>query len=91
MSRTVAADSPSRQDYLRLARFDHATKHVFILPGIALALALRGAQNADPLYHIVLGFVCAATIASANYVINEWLDRDFDRHHPTNAHRLIDL
>ncbi len=75
-------------DYLRLARFDHATKHVFILPGILLALLLRGAQNADILVHVFLGFVCAISIASANYVINEWLDRDFDRHHPTKSARV---
>lgn len=75
-------------DYLKLARFDHATKHVFILPGILLAFVLRGPQNPDILYHIALGLVCAVTIASANYVINEWLDRDFDRHHPTKSARV---
>lgn len=78
----------SANDYLKLARFDHATKHVFILPGILLALILRGPQNADLLYHVALGFVCAVAIASANYVINEWLDRDFDRHHPTKSARV---
>lgn len=74
-------------DYLRLARFDHATKHVFILPGIALALLLRGTRNADWLLDVALGFVCAVAIASANYVINEWLDREFDKHHPTKSAR----
>ena len=80
--------SSTMGDYLKLARFDHATKHVFILPGILLALVLRGAENQNLLYHVVLGFVCAVSIASANYVINEWLDRDFDRHHPTKSARV---
>ena len=26
-------------------------------------------------------------IASANYVINEWLDADFDKYHPTKSLR----
>jgi len=84
----IASRSPAIGDYLKLARFDHATKHVFILPGILLALVLRGAQNANLLTHVGLGLICAVTIASANYVINEWLDRDFDRHHPTKSARV---
>jgi 4-hydroxybenzoate polyprenyltransferase len=36
---------------------------------------------------LTLGFISAAAIASANYVINEWLDREFDRFHPTKSKR----
>ena len=42
---SIIADSRPQAtlaDYLRIARFDHVTKHVFILPGIALAQLLRG-------------------------------------------------
>jgi 4-hydroxybenzoate polyprenyltransferase len=88
MDGVTVSRSPKLADYLKLARFDHATKHVFILPGILLALVLRGAQNSNLAYHIALGLICAVTIASANYVINEWLDRDFDRHHPTKSARV---
>jgi 4-hydroxybenzoate polyprenyltransferase len=34
-----------------------------------------------------LGFITAICIASANYAINEWLDRDFDKFHPTKSRR----
>ncbi len=81
------ARAPRLRDYLRLARFDHATKHVFILPGIALAYLLRGDQGEPLLMNIALGMLAAICAASANYVINEWLDRDFDRHHPEKSER----
>lgn len=91
MTTTVSDDGPRParlSDYVRLARLDHMTKHVFVLPGIALAYVLRGVQNDNVLLHVALGFAVAVLIASANYVINEWLDRDFDKHHPTKSARV---
>ena len=74
-------------DYVKIARFDHATKHVFIVPGLVTAYLLRGLQNREIGVAIVLGLVVAVCIASANYVINEWLDREFDKFHPTKSLR----
>jgi 4-hydroxybenzoate polyprenyltransferase len=73
--------------YVSLARFDHVTKHVFILPGIALALLLRDVTVANPVANVAVGLFSAICIASANYVINEWLDREFDSHHPKKSQR----
>lgn len=82
-----AGDRSTFGDYLSLARFDHVTKHIFMIPGLLLAYALREPPLDGAPLMIVLGFSSAVAIASANYVINEWLDREFDAHHPNKSGR----
>ncbi len=45
------------------------------------------ARRVFPLFQVVLGLIVAVCIASANYVINEYLDREFDKYHPTKSRR----
>lgn len=87
---TITADSRPPgvwRDYVALARPDHWLKHVFILPGVVLAFISQPAALDVVVVRFVLGMVSACLAASANYVINEWLDAGTDRHHPSKRLR----
>ncbi len=86
----TAADARPRAtlvDYVSIARPSHWIKHIFIVPGIVLAALLQPSRPADLGWNLLLGFASAALIASANYVLNEWLDAEFDAHHPVKSER----
>ncbi|MFT3985680.1 MAG: UbiA prenyltransferase family protein [Lachnospiraceae bacterium] len=76
--------------YIKIARPDHWVKNAFILPGVVIAILLTDSLlTANTIAKLVLGFFATCFIASANYVINEWLDAEFDKYHPTKKYRPV--
>ncbi|MBP3735577.1 MAG: UbiA prenyltransferase family protein [Lachnospiraceae bacterium] len=77
-------------NYLKIARPDHWVKNIFIIPGIVFAVLLSdaGLSTVSPA-RVLTGFFATCFIASANYVINEWLDAPFDRFHPIKKNRPV--
>jgi 4-hydroxybenzoate polyprenyltransferase len=77
----------SLKHYIAIARPSHWFKNVFTLPGVALALVLTHKPWQGVLPDFILGLISVCLITSANYTINEWLDAEFDQHHPLKKHR----
>jgi decaprenyl-phosphate phosphoribosyltransferase len=76
------------KNYIAIARPDHWFKNIFMLPGIALAITLSDNPiGSAVLINILLAVISTCLIASANYTINEWLDAEFDKHHPVKCNR----
>ena len=78
------------RDYVRIARPDHWIKNLFILPGFLAAVVLLHAKPGPADWcRLALALACTSLVASANYVVNEWLDAKFDRFHPTKKNRPV--
>lgn len=77
-------------DYIKIARPDHWFKNVFVLPGIFLGLLVnRSGLGISEVLMIFYGLFIVCMTASANYVINEIMDAETDKHHPKKKHRPI--
>ncbi|MDR0945928.1 MAG: UbiA prenyltransferase family protein [Bifidobacteriaceae bacterium] len=76
--------------YERIARPDHWIKNLFVLPGAVFALALVEplALSWSVVGKALLAAVATCPVASANYVINEWLDAATDKYHPVKRYRV---
>lgn len=78
------------KNYIRIARPDHWVKNIFIIPGVAVGFLLSEMPPFGVfIFRFIIGFIATCMIASANYVINEWLDAEFDRFHPTKKYRPV--
>lgn len=83
-----SVEPASFKDYVTIARPDHWFKNIFMVPGMFFAYVVyHTPMDPELLLRIVLGVAATCMIASANYVINEFLDAQFDRFHPEKSKR----
>lgn len=76
--------------YIRLMRPDNWFKNIFMLPGILLAFYFRpDLLSWATVGYVVWGLAATCLIASSNYVFNEILDAESDRHHPIKHNRPL--
>src|SRR4030095_4832300 len=77
----------SMRDYVAMARVDHWIKNIFVLPGVLLAALMSRTPVRSFWMQFLVGVASVCLIASANYIMNEWVDADFDRFHPVKKDR----
>jgi 4-hydroxybenzoate polyprenyltransferase len=77
----------SIKNYLSIARPNHWFKNLFILPGTIIAVMFTHISMSQLTCQFILGVISVCLIASANYVLNEWVDARFDRFHPLKKNR----
>ena len=60
------------------------------MPGYVVAILLTKVRlDVELLWKFLPGFFAICLLASANYVINEWLDAEFDKYHPIKKNRSV--
>jgi 4-hydroxybenzoate polyprenyltransferase len=74
------------RDFLALIR-----PHQWVKNFLVFAALLFSGQFTEPtaLFHASVVFVGFCGLASAGYVVNDWVDRERDRHHPDKADRPL--
>lgn len=76
--------------YIKIARFDHWFKNVFVVPGTAVAVYTNPELiDTQILANLIVALLGVGFVASSNYVINEVLDAPFDALHPVKKHRPV--
>ena len=76
------------KEYIAVMRPDNWVKNLFMVPGMLFALSVFQTPFTTELWvKIVVGIISICLIASANYVINEYLDKSFDQFHPLKKNR----
>lgn len=76
------------RDLVKIARPHQWTKNLFIFVPLFFAFNIYGIWGID--YHIAVGaFVGFSLVCSGVYCLNDIVDRDYDRLHPTKQNRPI--
>ncbi len=75
--------------YLKIIRIDHWFKNILVILGVVIAYNFSDIfyLNLSSFINICIGFISTCLIASSNYILNEYLDRSYDRFHPEKKRR----
>jgi len=74
--------------YIKIARVDHWFKNVFMLPGTLVAIYIDNIRiEGELIFHALVALLALGLVASSNYVLNEILDSERDKHHPIKKNR----
>lgn len=88
MTNEQSRKAATLNDYIAIARPDNWVKNLFMVPGMLFALSIFHTPfDTLLLFKIVTGIISICLVASANYVINEYLDAGFDQFHPLKKKR----
>lgn len=71
--------------YFEMMRFSYWMRNILVIPGIIGAI--HESTQSFKVFNLILGLLAICFAASANYVINGWLDRKSDSHHPQKCQR----
>lgn len=75
---------------LSVSRIDHWPKQILMVPGFFYAYVNINYLDFSSLFSLILfSFLSTSLIASANYCINEYLDRNNDKYHPNKKNRVL--
>jgi decaprenyl-phosphate phosphoribosyltransferase len=78
------------KDYIAIARPESWVKNIFMVPGMLFALSVfKTPLDLQLVLKIIFGMTSTCLVASANYVINEYLDIEFDKFHPLKKNRSL--
>ena len=83
----TAISSITSNRYVQLMRIDHWIKQLFILPGAACGIFFINTDVLSLTTRVLIALLATSIIASANYVINEYLDAPTDKFHPKKKYR----
>ena len=79
-------------NYIKILRIGHWPKQIFLIPGFIYAILIShyseiNYSNQIIFLNIVVCVLITNFASSANYCINEYLDSQYDKHHPLKKNR----
>ena len=73
---------------ISLCRPDYAIKQIFFFIGSAFSALIINSAEINIYKYLIIFFACILA-SSANYVLNEWCDRESDQYHPVKKLRPV--